>query len=227
MLNTIYQVAQTLLNKDQQGYMPPEQFDLLFNQESAALYNQLVGLPEDYKPGAPIPSIGYDLTQVIADALLPFKIPGRLQIGSNGQAPYPSDYVHASSLMVQTVTNGKPSWRNIKIIVDSELASRLSSSVKPPSLKYPVCTFYNNYIQFYPNNLLWCKFTYLSFPNQASWGFTYVNNEPVYDPTTTVETLWKEPEQQKLAIRVVRAFAAQMQEQEMTGFANEETTKGA
>ena len=160
--------------------------------------------PAEYQPGMPIPRISWQNTQKISDDLR-FLLERRdFAIPSTGQLTIPNGttikdintsicpkYLHASSFRTLYITQsgGVLSYKEVPItqMNDNEIGDILSSNINVPSHRYPKLAFYNNYIQFYPKNIGRITFTYLREPTLPVWGFTTVNNRPVYDATTSVD----------------------------------------
>lgn len=57
-----------------------------------------IGLPEQYRPGDPLPAIAYEVTQAITDELAELKISDAVLNVSSGLALKPSDYFYPSSM---------------------------------------------------------------------------------------------------------------------------------
>lgn len=235
IINEVYKFTQFILAKDQNGYATPAQFNTAFKQASDWLFNRYYGLPESYQVNNPIPPIGYDLTQAVEDALLPFTIPSNMVIDSNGHGIRPADYVHVIGVGKQVkVTDkycGDEAWKNyewvdIDILTEDTWRNRLSSELVPVNAQNPVCRFYNNYIQFAPKNLLYCTFTYLRYPVTAVWAYTTVNDEPVFDPTNSVDTDWSVQMVPSLKAIVAYLFGINLNDETVIATTNEMKQRG-
>ena len=183
-------------NKDQSGNsMSPDEYNTLLRTSAIDFARHLYGTTEDYRPGDPTPPVVYEVTQYVTDALRVLKIKDdSLLLDTNGKANIPPDYAHVSSIRYNYVKKAKcpddaPVTREVpvEVVKDNKLGMRLKSSIEEPSLKYPICVFYNNYMQFYPKTLGSVIFTYLKEPLVPVWGYTMVNDQPVYDPETSVQ----------------------------------------
>lgn len=62
------------------------------------MVRSLIGLPESYKPGEPVPAIAYELTQAITDELAELKVSDAVLTVSSGLALKPADYYYPSSM---------------------------------------------------------------------------------------------------------------------------------
>lgn len=90
---------------------------------------------------------------------------------------------------------------------DSErLPAYLNSTIDLPTVSNPVYVeLANNSFQIYPNNVnLPVKLTYLRRPRDIHWGYTLVNNRPVYNPLTTVDFEFPYTELLRLVSRILK-----------------------
>jgi len=193
-----------LIRKSQSGSNPtPAQFNLAVERAFIGWVMEQYGNPHTYQPGMPIPPISWQITTTVTDnirfllekRLIPVDAEGKMIIPNgtfndlNGNLC--NKYMHLSSVRSYYIKNinGTNIKREVPVapMRDHEIGEFLSSTIDMPTLRYPRFAFYNNYIQFYPENISRVVFTYLRLPNIPKWGFTTVNNRPVYDPLTSVD----------------------------------------
>lgn len=130
-------------------------------------------------------------TQRLTDAIKPFLTSIPQTVDANGQLQYPFDYIHWASARNYIIpTSGGATENRITELTNDEIGDVLQSSIVNPTLKYPVMTFYDTYMQFYPKNIGYIKFDYLKRPNVPVWAYTTVNNRPVYDAANSVQLQW-------------------------------------
>ena len=202
-LGEILSLINYISNKDQTGRtMTPNQFNLLLDASNNDYFKKKYGLPEEYQPGQPFPAQSYEITQKITDDMRSFKkwLGGRdypaLSIDTSGRADIPTDYVHYSSIRYRKVTNSADcttpttEYKTIEVLTDAQIGDRLQNSIKMPTIDNPICSFYSDYIQFYPITLARTDFTYLRYPTTPIFGYTIVNDVEVYNPSTSTEIEW-------------------------------------
>lgn len=171
-----------IANKDQTGNLPsPEQFNSFLARANEDKFRIEYGLRENLQNG-----IYYQNSQNSTDALLPFIIPVTLNTTTPGEFDLPVDYVHVSSIAY--IHGGKRSM--VMIVNEDEYNNLVSSPVVPPTPKYPVAKFMNNKLYVWPQDTS-IEFVYLKMPATPVWGYTVVNDEPVYNPATSVQLEWK------------------------------------
>lgn len=175
-LDDVLKYVNYITNKEQNGRtLTVEEFNTLLPIVSLKYFKKKYSVPEQFRVGMPFSKESYEITQSIIDSIHQFKhvmgVDGALmKVDSDGKGTIPSDYMHVSSAYWQSVTNQSDceidiKYRTIEFLTDAEFANRLASSIKFPSLRYPVATVRKNYIQFLPKDIQYVNFTYLRVPN--------------------------------------------------------------
>lgn len=195
-----------VIKKSQSGGNPsPTEFNLALERAFMRFVMSRYGNQEEYQPGNPVPRIAWQQSQKISDDLdflltkLIFIIP------TTGKLTYPDGsvvkdingtiapkYLHSSSLRFDFVTNTKDTISSkeipIDVLRDSEIGDVTSSEIVHPTRRFPVCAFYDTFIQIYPKNLQQVIFSYLRMPIIPVWGFTIDSNgRPEYDASASVD----------------------------------------
>lgn len=200
------------LNKNQTGgTLSPEEYNLCLKWANQEYFKLKYGLPEQYRPGQPLPAQAWAVTQENIDALSPFLSAqgGRdyppLRVDVDGRATIPSDYVHVSSVRYNDLA--------VEVLSNDVIGNRLQSPIVYPDKKYPICTFYSGYIQFYPKDLGFVNFDYLRMPQTPVWGYTIVNDQPVYNPNTSTQFEFSDIYHMDLAAMIVSYAASNLRDQ--------------
>lgn len=202
-INKFYQYLNWLAAKDiSGGYIPPDMFNIAVPTCVNQMVRKYYGIPEQYRPTQPIPSISYEITQLVTDYISQLKTTKVMNIDKLGQASKPADYLHKSSIgaswvEVQPFTVGDlldetdccdtlpttkakanksvldVKWVPVTVVSDANQYAYLQSSLRTPTKEYPICTFTgNDKIQFYPTTIKSVQFTYIRYPKTAKWGYT-------------------------------------------------------
>lgn len=213
-IDEFYKFAQFVLKKANNGNITPDEFNRAYKMASNQLFTQRYGLPEDYQPGKASPKIAYEISQKIEDDMSPFIKEQTLFIDDNGIAQRPADYSHYIVISknvklfnkycgAKAVLNYLPS--SIDVMTGSALPTRRASQVVPPTTTGPICKFYSNYIQFYPQSIKTAVIMYLANPVIAVWAFTTPDGRtPLFDPTNSVEVPWPEDTHFDLKVRIIQ-----------------------
>lgn len=219
-------------NKYQSGSISPAEKNSAFAIVNLDILNQKIGLPEEYQAGYPIPRQGWQITQKMTDDLRLFVKKATITKGVNGFFAYPADYAAFSSARyrwIQNNTSGNPSVeeRWIEVVTDAELNLRLNSAIQPPDLRYPVMAYYDTGMIVYPTPVNQLELTYIRYPVQPVWGFTLSpNDEPIYDPTTSVQIEYPETMYPNFAIRAARYLGINIREEDFVNYMLQRQTTG-
>ena len=243
-IDEMYRFVQFVANKEQSGFITPNEFNLAADRAQMQLFMERYNNPAEYQPGRPIPRIAYQQTQKISDDLRMFIKRVMLPINADGMMNYPEDYVHfskatykylseidlddssanagcvdcSSAVSGQSATSTVEKIVGVKPVDDGELNKLLSSSIVAPTLDYPILAFFEDGIQYYPKTLSSVELTYLHRPTVPFWDFTMVNQRPVYSPTTSVDLEWAEQVFNEIAIRILAFVGVNLRESELAQY---------
>jgi hypothetical protein len=195
-INDIFELTEYVINKEQNGRaFSNTQFNLLLGGINLDVIKKRYGLPEEYQIGMPLPREAYQLTQKITDDLrhllvyyggstLPL-----YPVSSTGILQLPSDYLHISSLRVP---KGDDEFSDIEILFDNELSDRLRNPNRNDFDKWPIGSFYSDYIKLYPADIGYVEFTYIKVPNTPRRAVTInpTTDVETYDPANSVQLDW-------------------------------------
>jgi hypothetical protein len=151
-------------------------------------------------------------TEDNVDMLSPFIVSSTLPIDNYGHSQYPDDYVNTVSTRSTYYKDNVPKFVDVKFVRNSEIGNVLSSAIINPTKRYPVLTYYDTYIQFYPKDLGYVTFDYLRLPTDPIWAYTTVNNRPVYDPTNSVDFEFLPEDANEIAFMVCSYMGSNMRE---------------
>jgi len=197
----VFTFCQFLYNKYLSGSFKPQDFNAALQAVNLDLFNLKVGLPQQYRPGQPIPPVYYEVSRKITDDIkhlrvtstpiptVPSGIPIAVVIalpsnyGAFSSMTYPR-YIMKRGEQVLKITT-------IDILTDEDFKDRLESRLLTITPKSPIGNFTNGAWQILPNTVNSVLLTYLRLPIQPVFGFTLnANDEPVYDPGTSTELDW-------------------------------------
>jgi hypothetical protein len=182
-----------MMNKAQSGAVKIDDFNSACAVANYEILNQRLGLPQNYTPQNPSSPISYQRTQKITDDLKQLITIVAITKNGSGYFPLPSDYYAFSSMEYRYVKNNDcgegPDWEdiNVEILADGEFNVRKRSKVIMPEPKYPVGNYYSYGVKVLPEVISRVKLTYVKTPQTPVWGFTLVNDQPVYESTTSTD----------------------------------------
>jgi len=183
MLDTIYKILLTLLNKEQQGYVTPTEFNLLAANVQNEIFREYF---EDenrdkLKENRGMTGKGY--------SNLDFNVRQRIQQFSDitsiakvdSKFTLPEDLYFIEDDGVLTGDSETYSGRVIEEVERNQLGY-LSNSIAKPTALYPIYGRYSDSIVVEPTSIEDIKVNYLRTPKAPNWTYIKFNNQPLFNP---------------------------------------------
>jgi len=168
-VNKVYRVVLAILNKEQRGYLTPDQFNRLGRQAQLDLFEKsfydynrqltkrnIQGVNSEYG----------DIADNIEEKIDLFAKSSGLTLVSSGTYSAPADLYRTIQI---TTSNGLTEVEKIK---KSEYSYYSSSQLSAPSASYPVYYFDNNVFKVFPTSVSSPVINYIRIPADPIWGFT-------------------------------------------------------
>ena len=179
-VDTVYQTVQALANKEQRGYLTPQEFNLFANQAQQDIYEQYFYDINAFRQARPEEHEIGDSVSMIMEKLRPWIAYDIVNLGT--QLP------DGNIGRIYLTTNGIR--RTLKEINPDEIQDLLNSKFHQKGFDDAV--FFNNgfkSIQGWDKNGqitngITCE-TVRGRPGIVSWGYVIVNEEPMYNPATS------------------------------------------
>lgn len=172
-INDIYVLVQYIINKNQQGYLNPAQFNHVINQAQRSYLSYLLGSFQSYLPGRPVSRVELGQNSVVRQRLSPVIKNTTLGIDMYGVSPYPSDYLQADAMRLPFT------YQRVRFVQQDSLYSYYNSVIDPVGSN-PIYLIEDTGFQFYPTYLDEARLSYVSNPPDMIWGYEIINNRPVY-----------------------------------------------
>lgn len=179
MIDTIYKVLLTILNKENQGYISPEEFNLLAinvqNEIFRSYFNDENQAKNKGNRGLTNRGYGNQALNTRADI-------GKFATDSDltavaGVLTLPSDLYKLEDRGVSTAAG---------VLIDeverNQIVTMMRTEVAPTVL-YPVYEFKGETLKIYPTTITDVNVRYIRKPLDPKWTYTIVSNKEMYDPT--------------------------------------------
>jgi len=235
-INTLRNFFELLANKYQiGGYVNPAKFNQLVQQATKELQMDLYGNIKGYRAGRPIPTIAYAQTQAVVDYLRPLMMTKTIETTKGSLYAYitlPSDYLHFESAKILSYNNGENCTANgtmdympLSILDGDKIAKKLSRTICPPSVDYPVGQFVNNTIRIYPKQTDLIELEYFRSAKPPVWGYTLSGGKPVYDAGTSQDVEFSDELMNILVSKMLSFLGINLREAELYQMAKAEDIK--
>jgi hypothetical protein len=228
-VNDMYRICQFAINKAQNGYLTPAEFNLIINQAQISYQDYLLGEFQQYQYGRAQARINYSQNENIRQRLSPLITEATLTInGTSGEAPYPADYVQADTIITTA-------FKRVRFVQQDSLYSYYNSEIDPIGTN-PIYLLEPTGLQFYPKTLGTALLTYVKDAPTIVWAYTTVSGRPVYaatqtgagvTPTTgTVQPVWDNVDLLEIIARALKLVGVSLQIGQVEQYANQVTQQG-
>ena len=175
-INNVYQTVLVITNKDNRGYITPDEFNRLAEQAQDEIFASYFAREAGYELNAFLTSDFSDPNTYLAEKINVFYKAATLT-KSNGEFAYPSDLYRVGIVSVADIVADRASHEEIKYINLSPLTYPVKSQ--------PVYTLSSSGVLVYPTTITSdVKLDYLKAPLRPKWGYVLNGTIPYYDPTT-------------------------------------------
>jgi hypothetical protein len=226
-VNDMYRICQFAINKAQNGYLTPSEFNLIINQAQTSYQDYLLGEFQQYQYGRPQARINYSQNENIRQRLSPLITETTLTIiSATGKAPYPNDYVQADAIRTTT-------FDRVRYVQQDSLYSYYNSTIDPVATN-PIYLLEPTAFQFYPKTLGMsgtsgngsAVLTYVKDAPQIVWAYTTVSGRPVYDSASSVQPVWDNVDLLEIIARALKLIGLNLQDGQLEQYANQVTQQG-
>ena len=223
-IDTVYQRVLAIANKEQRGYITPQEFNLYANQAQMDIFEEYF-YDIDLHDRKPENATEYSNTvELIDEKLSLFKqkvIP--TSMSAAGRFRVPDGIYRLGAVKYQE-----------KYIIDevneNELIYLNNSPLATPTTTTPVYTRFKNTsgvnaIQVYPTSVNAITLNVIKAPDKVTWGYVVVNGNALYDSTNSTNFELHPSEQSKLVYKVLSLAGINLKDQNLYQMANAEEQK--
>lgn len=218
-VNDSYELIQYICDKNQQGYISPDQFNLTINQAQDSYQAYLLGNFQQYSPGRPIARVELGQNQVVRQRLTPTIYNYNLRVDSSGFSPYPGDYLQADAMWTYYNTN------RIRYVQQDALYS-FANSVIDPVATNPIYLIEDLGFRFYPASINSAKLSYVRNAPDIVWGYDLVNDVPIYNETKSIQPVWDDASMLDIIFRALKIIGVNLQLAAVVQYSNDIKNNG-
>lgn len=219
-IDEIYSIVKYVVNKNQQGYVNPAQFNLLFNKAQVEFLDYLLGEFQQYQYGRSQPRVSYGQNSSIRNRLTPLIYGYILNPDPSGFAPYMGDYQQVDTMW--TIYG----YNRIRYVQQDSLYSYYNSVIDPIETN-PIYLLKEKGFQFFPTTIIQAKVEYVRTPPAVKWAYTEdANKRPLYDAVNSIDPIWYDTDIFDILSRVFRMIGVSLQANDVSAYANEIKTNG-
>lgn len=214
-INDIYELCKYILNKDQNGYLSPDEFNRIMNQGQLSYMSWLLGTFQTYVPGRPIARVELGQNAVVRDRLAPSIYNYNLTVDSTGFSPYPGDFLQPDAMWT-IYGYQRVRW------VDQDRWYAFYNSVIDPVATNPIYRLEDVGFRFAAENIGNAKLSYVRNPPAIIWGYT-INGDglEVYNPASSADPIWDNLSIWEIVARALSMTGVNLQAPQVAQYAAE------
>jgi len=219
-IGTVYKIIQYIIAKNQDGYLSPDEFNLVINQAQTSFMNYLLGEFQQYQPQRPSARVAYSQNQDTRQRLIPFIKETVLDIDSSGFSNYPVDYQETDAML------SLYGFNRIRFIQQDSQFSYINSVIDPIATN-PLFLIKQEGFQFYPTDLYRVNLSYVGTPQELFWA--NINNMygiPIWDQANSTDPAWFDIDCLEIIARALRMVGVNLQANDVSAYAEEIKTQG-
>jgi hypothetical protein len=199
-INTVYLRVLAIANKEQRGYITPQEFNTLANQAQLDIFeqyfydlNQFLRLPGN-------DTIHSDAVDMLEEKIGIFEVYNS-PIGSGTLSEL---NVHKlGAIYHQETINGVQTKVEAEKLNPNELRYYINSPLTAPTVKRPVFIVQQDQITVLPADADNLSMNYIKKPADVYWGYTIINDEALYNPSTSINFQLHASEETELVLKIL------------------------
>ena len=202
-IDTVYQKVLAIANKEQRGYITPQEFNLFANQAQMEIFEQYF---YDINQFGRVPGNNTeysDMLNIIEEKIGKFKKRTTLVHIGNQQFRLPEDYYRIGTLIYRD--------NEIESVNSKDLLYLQSTQLLKPTAKRPVYIRYENEagterIETFPKGLdggTLVVANYVKKPNNVLWSGVEISGKVLYNATASIDFELHSSEENALIIKIL------------------------
>ena len=224
-VNTVYQRVLAIINKEQRGYLTPQEFNTIANQAQLDIFEQYF---YDLNQFGRIPGNQTDYADMLEILEEKISIFEKVQISVSGGTTLPADLYRLGSILTNC-----PSCREAEQLTQKEWLYILKSPIAQPSNEFPIFIRDNAGIKVYgdvsASTGLATQITsgvyinYVKVPTTVEWAAN--SSTGLYNSATSVNFELHESEETELVIKILALAGIVIKDNSVYAVASGEDTK--
>jgi hypothetical protein len=203
-IDTVYQRVLAIANKEQRGYITPQEFNLFANQAQVEIFEQYFYDENQFGRIAGNSTEYSDMLDLLKEKIALFKVSEELPVSQiltgGGTASMPIGMYRLGDIYIDNY--------KLERVEENEL-SVIQNSIITPSIKRPVYTANDDRFVFYSgssmiiNSQFDVKITYVRMPNAVNWSYSVIDEHALYDPTYALDFELHNSEETSLVMKIL------------------------
>ena len=222
-IDTVYQRVLTLANKEQRGYITPQEFNLMANQAQMELFeqyffdvrqfNRVPGNSQEYS----------DPLNVLYERIGIFEVEqGNTWMLAN--MPVVNDYLQIPE-EIYKIGTVRVTNRQVELLNSKDYDAARISPLTSPTLERPIGYISNRGLKIsigdnLPNPVPGCannlNISYIKKPSKVQWAYVVVNDKALYNDNVSVDFELHQSEETELVYKILKLAGINLKAQDVT-----------
>ena len=208
-VDTVYKTVLLILNKEQRGYMTPDEFNKIGSQVQREIFEAYF---EDLNQQLRIPQSDVEYSDRVAitdEKIAEFKTENdqtitEKTIGGTNPFTTPSELYRLGSITYEPNT---ATYKEMQRVGRAEIYNIRKAPLTAPTTNYPIYLYEDNKALVYPNTIVdpaYVKMQYVKKPTDINWAYTTGSlGQLVYDSANSVNFELHNSEQTEVVLKVL------------------------
>ena len=234
-VDTVYQRVLAILNKEQRGYVTPQEFNLFANQAQLDIFEQYFYDINQYGRVPGNDTAFSDMLNILNEKINLFETNAAMTYNASLYWQTPANLYRLGTIVYANTVTSKSLYPtpntvvNTTTLVEAErinyneyLMINQSEYLKPTNSRPVFVASTDGYKVYGAAGELTTGVTcnYIKNPTEAAWGYQMVYGEALYDATTSVDFELHDSEETELVVKILAFAGLVVQDVQMYQIAN-------
>jgi|TARA_R110000803_G_scaffold161780_2_gene225417 hypothetical protein len=234
-VDTVYQRVLAILNKEQRGYVTPQEFNLFANQAQLDIFEQYFYDINQYGRVPGNDTAFSDMLNILNEKINLFETNAAMTYNASFYWQTPANLYRLGTIVYANTVTSKSLYPtpntvvNTTTLVEAErinyneyLMINQSEYLKPTNSRPVFVASTDGYKVYGAAGELITGVTcnYIKNPTEAAWGYQMVYGEALYDATTSVDFELHDSEETELVVKILAFAGLVVQDVQMYQIAN-------
>ena len=215
-VDTVYQRVLTLANKEQRGYITPQEFNLFANQAQMEILNQYFYDTNQWSRQHGNDTEYSDMLSIIQEKLSELEV--RIVDTTITDSIYDyrtelDDVYKLGSVHTTHPTNSQKI--EIEEVNNNEWYTMQSAPLTRPTLSRPVYVNRQDGLNIYPNTIEDIDISYIRQPVTVQWAYVVVNDKALYNDNISVDFELHASEETELVYKILKLAGVNLKNPEV------------
>lgn len=218
-IDTVYQKVLAIANKEQRGYITPQEFNLFANQAQLDIFEQYFYDLNQFSRMKGNSTEYADMVDLLNEKISRFASVDPVSYSTaHSVFSLPGTLYRLGTVIYKE--------KEVEEVQDNDLLYLNMSPLAKPSENRPVYVQRDNGLAVFPDSITAdVKISWIRKPDPVEWGYIVVGGKAMYEPGRSVNFLLHQTEETELVIQILKLAGIQM-ENDLYQIASQEESKG-